>query len=154
MNDEIVLKNGVIIESVAKLVLVNELNQALVLTIGEYEGRPEKSYTPDLPGGRVEIRTGETELAGVIREAEEEAGVVLDPKTLSLAYTGTTFYESENKSVSRFLYIAHLDHTPEVVVSWEHASYEWVPVDTILQTKKFRPFYATAIEYALTHGLL
>lgn len=149
-----ILKSGVIVESVAKVLVINEKDEALVLTVGEYEGRPDKSFQPDLPGGQVEVMDGETELVGVVREAEEEAGIVLRPEDLELVYTGTDFYPDENKSVSRFLYVVRLDHTPGVAISWEHADYEWVALDGLLEAKAFRPFYKKAIEYAITHKLI
>ncbi|RWZ78888.1 MAG: NUDIX hydrolase [Candidatus Microsaccharimonas sossegonensis] len=148
------MKSGVIIESVAKTVVVNGKNEALVLTIGDYKARPDKSHTPDLPGGQIEIADGESEMIGAIREAEEEAGIVLKPEEMTLAYTKTRSYKDENKSVSFFLYIAHLDYTPEVVISWEHEKYEWVPIDHLLKTKTFRPFYKEGIEYAFDNKLL
>lgn len=149
-----ILQSGMIVESVAKTVVINEKNEVLVLTIGEYIGHPEKSYTPDLPGGQIEIVDGETELLGAIREAEEEAGIVLSPKDMHLAYTRTGLSHRGNASMSFFLYVARLDYTPEVVVSWEHASYEWIPIDQLLERKKFSHFYQEAVEYALTHNLL
>jgi 8-oxo-dGTP pyrophosphatase MutT (NUDIX family) len=148
------MKSGVIVESVAKTVIVNNNQEALVLTIGEYKERPDKSYTPDLPGGQVEIGDGESELAGAIREAEEEAGIVLDANNMVLAYTKTRAFKDENKSISFFLYIAHIDDTPEVVVSWEHQNYEWVPLDRLLELKSFRSFYKEAIEYSFDNNLL
>lgn len=154
MGHQKILPSGVIVESVAKTVVVNEKNEVLVLTIGEYIGHPEKSYTPDLPGGQIEIVEGETELVGAIREAEEEAGIVLDPKDMYLAYTKTGLAHHGNKSMSFFLYIARLNETPEVVVSWEHASYEWIPLNELLQKKTFSHFFQEAIEYSLTHKLL
>lgn len=154
MTHQITLPSGVILESVAKTLIINEKNEALVLTIGEYKEHPEKSYTPDLPGGFAEIGDGETERQGAIREAEEEAGVVINPKDIILAYSKTKFYEEQNKSVSSSLYIAHLDYTPDVVVSWEHASSEWIDVDMLLETKTFRPFYTEAIEYSIAHKLV
>jgi len=149
-----IMKSGVIIESVAKTVVVNEKSEVLVLTIGEYKERPDKSHTPDLPGGQVEIGDGESEMAGAIREAEEEAGIVIDPTQMVLAYTKTRDFKDENKSVSFFLYIAQLNNTPDVVISWEHENYEWVPLDQLLETKTFRTFYKEAIEYAFANTLL
>lgn len=149
-----IMKSGVIVESVAKTVVINEKNEALVLTIGEYAEHPEKSHTPDLPGGQVEIADGELEMDGAIRETEEEAGVVLYPEDMVLAYTKTRSFKDENKSVSFFLYIAKLDDTPDVVVSWEHENYEWVPLENLLEAKTFRPFYKEAIEYAFANKLI
>jgi len=142
------------LESIAKVLIINEKNEALVLTIGEYEGHPEKSFTPDLPGGRIEIAEHETEQAGALREVEEETGIVLEQATLVLGYSGTKFYPEESKSVSRFLYTARLDHTPEVVVSWEHADSEWVPVGDLLEKKTFRTFYKEGIEYLVSHRII
>ena len=154
MSHQIILESSTILESIAKTVVVNEKNEILVLTIGEYEGHPEKTNQPDLPGGQVEIGDGEAEKAGAIREAEEEAGIVIDPKDLFLGYSRTHFFEPANKSISWSLYIAHLDYTPDVVISWEHANYEWVPADKLLETKTFPHFYNEAITYAFEHDLI
>lgn len=154
MSHQIILPSGTTMESVAKTLIINEKNEALVLTIGVYEGHPEKSYQPDLPGGQVELGDGESEKAGAIREAREEAGIVIDPKDMFLAYTRSGMYVEKNKSMSFFLYIAHLDYTPEVVVSWEHESYEWIPIVELLEKKQFGVFYKEAIEYAVANKLL
>lgn len=154
MSHQIILRSGVIVESAAKTLIINEKNEVLVLTIGEYKGRPEKSHTPDLPGGQIEIGDGETEMNGAIREAEEEAGIILKPEAMFLAYTRTGAYKPENKSISFALYVAYLDYTPEVVVSWEHASYEWVPLTELLEKKTFGVFYQEAIEYAIATKLV
>jgi len=140
------------IESVAKALIINELRQVLVLTVGEYEKHPEKSFKPDLPGGLVD--PGETERDAVIREIHEEAGITVAAADTHLAYTETKFYADENKSVSKSLYIVALYQTPEVMISWEHSAYEWINLDELLQTKTFRPFYAKAIAYSLEHGLI
>ncbi|MBC7564913.1 NUDIX hydrolase [Candidatus Saccharibacteria bacterium] len=149
-----IMKSGAIVESVAKTVIVNEKNEALVLIIGEYKERPDKSHTPDLPGGQIEIGDGESEMMGAIREVEEESGIVLKPADMVLAFTKTRDFKDENKSISFFLYIAVLDDTPDVVVSWEHEDYEWVPLASLLEEKTFRPFYKEAIEYSFKNKLL
>lgn len=154
MTHQKIMNSGAIVESVAKTVIVNEKQEALVLTIGEYKERPDKSHTPDLPGGQIEIGDGESEMSGAIREAEEESGIVLQPSDMVLAFTKTRDFKDENKSVSFFLYIAQLDYTPDVVVSWEHEDYEWVPLAELLDTKAFRPFYKEAIEYSFENKLL
>lgn len=142
-----------ILESVAKTLVINEKNEALVLIVGAYEAHPEKSHTPDLPGGMIEVGDGESERDGAVRETEEEAGIVIDPKDLTLGYAKTYLYPKESKSVTRFLYIAHLKTTPDVVISWEHENYEWVPLSELLATRTFRPFYAEAIQYVTEHGI-
>ena len=61
------------IESIAKILIVNTQNKALVLTLGKHLQQPEKSYLPDLPGGIVDA--GESEHEAVIREVNEECGI-------------------------------------------------------------------------------
>lgn len=140
-----------ILESVAKVLIINSQQQALVLTLGKRTWRPERSYQPDLPGGIVDL--GESEQAGAIREVQEECDIILDPASLQLAYTETAHYERENKSVTKLLYLAHTDQTTPVTLSQEHSDYKWVPIDD-LASIDLRPFFNTAIQYAITHKLI
>ena len=139
-------------ESVAKVILVNEKNEALILTVGEYKARPDKSYKPDLPGGLVD--PGESELIAVQRELVEEAGITLDYSAFDLAFARTDYYEDRHLSVSKFLYVAKVNETPEVTISWEHASYTWVSLSDKLEAIELRPFYRDAVNYAFKIGLL
>lgn len=141
-----------ILETVAKVLILNEKSEALILTTGEYKEHPEKEHKPDLPGGLVE--DGEAEMLAAIREVVEETSITLEPKDTSLCYSETKFYEAENKSVTKLLYLAQLALTPTVTISWEHEAYEWVPFDTILETHELRPFYREAIEYIQNNQLL
>ncbi|MDN5275873.1 MAG: hydrolase [Candidatus Saccharibacteria bacterium] len=138
--------------SVAKALVVNEKNQALILTVGEYKSHPEKSFKPDLPGGLVD--PGESEHEAVIREIKEEAGIEIDSSRIQLAYTETEYVEKGHKSITKLFYLAFLDHTPDVRISWEHASYEWVPLAGLTQSTEFRPFYKNAINYCADHELI
>ena len=149
-----IMKSGVITESFAKLLVLNPNDEMLVLTIGEYKAHPEKSFTPDLPGGLVEIADNESEKDGAIRETQEEAGIIVDPNKVYLAYSDTHFYKDENKSVSGFLYVTHLDHTPDVTLSWEHVGYEWVAIKDVLALKDFRRFHKESIQYVITNKLV
>ncbi|MDT4859561.1 NUDIX domain protein [compost metagenome] len=139
-------------ESVAKLLLVNEKSQALILRTGTYKEHPEKEHKPDLPGGLVD--PGESEHQAVIREAREEAGITVDPTLVTLGYAETKFYSDEARSVTKLLYVAHIATTPEVVISWEHEAYEWADVATILDNYEFRPFYKEAITYLKNNQLI
>lgn len=139
------------IETIAKVLIVDSQNRGLILTLGKHLKYPEKSFLPDLPGGIVD--PGESEQFAAIREAQEECGVVLDAKSVQLAFAETGYYEKENKSISKLLYIAHVDSAPEITLSWEHSDYKWVPVDE-LHTIELRPFFKEAIEYSITNGLL
>lgn len=139
-------------ESVAKVLVANEKNEVLILTLGEHKERPEKSYMSDLPGGLVD--PGETELVAVARELQEETAIVADLERFELAYARTEFFESENKSVTKFLYLLHLDATPDVALSWEHSAYKWVPLKDIIDSVELRLFYKEAIEYCALNKLL
>lgn len=140
------------LESVAKVVILNENREVLLLTTGVYVAHPEKSHKPDLPGGMVDV--GESEYAAAIREVYEESGIVLDPKMVRLGYAETKFYEAENKSVTKLLYFAKLATTPDVTISWEHEAYEWVDFDSLLETRELRPFYKEAIAYIKNNQLI
>ena len=139
------------IESVAKVLIVNAQNGALVLILGKHLQQPEKSYLPDLPGGIVDA--GESEREAVIREVNEECGVTLYPTSIQLAYSETAYYEKEGKSITKLLYIAHVDETPAVTLSWEHSDHKWVELDK-LQEVDMRPFFNKAIQYSIENNLI
>ncbi len=139
-------------ETVAKLFLLNEKNEALMLRTGEYKEHPEKAHKPDLPGGLVD--PGESERDAVVRELYEEAGIQIDPNLATMGYAETAFYADEHKSVSKLLYVARLDYTPEVVISWEHEGYEWQSAQSFLEKYELRPFYKKAVAHLLNNQLI
>lgn len=140
------------LESVAKVLAVNEKKEALILTVGEYKERPDKSFKPDLPGGLVD--PGENELMAVTRELKEETGIIANPELFKLVYAETNFYAEEGKSVSKFLYLLFLTETPEVNISWEHSEFNWISLSNLMSSVEFRPFYKQAIDYCFSHRLL
>lgn len=139
------------IESIAKILIISNKQEALVLTLGQHRRYPEKSYLPDLPGGIVE--PGESEQLAAIRETKEETSIDLDKGVVRLAYAQTTYYSGESKSVSKLLYTAHIENAPEITLSWEHSDFKWVPVKE-LHTIEFRPFFKQAVDYVVTKGLV
>ncbi len=140
-----------ILESVAKILVINDKSEVLVLTLGKHLKYPEKSYRPDLPGGIVDL--GESEQRAVIREVQEECGIDLDRSNVQLACAETVYYEKENKSVTKLLYIAYLNNTPKINLSWEHCDYRWMAVGE-LRTVDFRPFFDEAIQYLIIHKII
>lgn len=135
--------------SVAKALIINEKNELLVLQIGEHTQKPERSHTPDLPGGFVEV--DESEKTAVAREIEEEAGITLDESQLTLVYAGTEVFPVTSESVTKLVYLAKLDNTPEIRISWEHESFEWLPLENVTTQRIMRPFCAEAINYVTEH---
>ena len=144
-------KQDAALESIAKILIINDDGNVLTLTLSEHLKYPEKSYQPDLPGGIVDA--GEPENLGVIREVQEECGIDLDPAKIQLAYAETAYDEEDNKSVTKLLYITHLDDAPAVTLSWEHSDYKWVSV-TELQSIDMRPFFNRAIQYVVSHKII
>ena len=143
--------NNPIVESVAKALLVTDQKEALVLTIGEYKERPDKSFQPDLPGGLVD--PGESERDAVVREIFEETGVKMAPERLRMVYSRTEFRADENKSVTKQLFIGRLEDRVEVTLSWEHSAYRWASLGE-LQDIELRSFYKEAIEYCFSNRIL
>ena len=138
--------------SVAKVLLLNKHNEALLLTVGEYKLRPDKAFKPDLPGGMVDA--GEPELSAVRRELEEETGILLEVNDFTLAYEKIEHLGDEGGQVHKFIYVARIKSVPEVRLSPEHISYEWVNLNDLRSTIELRPFYKEAIEYCFMSGLL
>ncbi|MGK2896501.1 MAG: NUDIX hydrolase [Candidatus Saccharimonadales bacterium] len=139
------------IESVAKVLIIDRQNRGLVLILGKHLKHTEKSYLPDLPGGIVD--PGESELSAVVREVHEECGITLDPISIQLTYSETAYYEKENKSVTKLLYIAYVDESPSIALSWEHSDYKWIAVQE-LHTVDLRPFFNDAIRYSSVNNLI
>ena len=144
-------KQNTRLESIAKILIINGDGNVLTLTLSEHLKYPEKSYQPDLPGGIVDV--GEPENLGVIREVREECGIDLDPAKIQLAYTETAYDKKENKSVTKLLYITHLDNTPAVTLSWEHSDYKWVSAAELHNTD-MRPFFNRAIQHVIEHKII
>lgn len=144
-------KQNTILESIAKILIIDGDGNVLTLTLSEHLKYPEKSYQPDLPGGIVDA--GEPEHLGVIREVQEECGIDLDPAKIQLAYTETAYDKKENKSVTKLLYITHLDNTPAVTLSWEHSDYKWVSAAELHNTD-MRPFFNRAIQHVIEHKII
>ena len=86
---------------------------------------------PDLPGGTLEGK--ETSLETMLREVKEEIGVDIDKNLAKEVYSGTGY---SNNGTHYSLFIAKLDKQPEITISWEHSSYEWIDYDELLKKSK------------------
>lgn len=133
--------------SVAKALIINKNNEVLILQIGEHSQKPERSHTSDLPGGFVESH--ESEKIAVAREIREETGIDIEVGDLTLVYADTDAFPASQESVTKLVYLARLETIPEVQISWEHESFEWLPLKEVTSARQMRPFYAEAISYVI-----
>ena len=83
---------------------------------------------PDLPGGTLEL--GETDFESMQREVMEETGVSIEPAIATELYSGAEYSTHNSLYV---LFEAKLETQPEIVMSWEHSSYEWLDRQEFIQ---------------------
>lgn len=133
----------------AKVFVFNEKDEILVLR--RSETHPTKPHCTDLPGGLME--PNEHELPAALRELREETGLVVDEELVNIFYASTHPLPNGN-SLTMLMYNVHLDHTPEVTVSWEHESYEWCSIDDLLARDDFEQPEKHGLKYALEHEIL
>lgn len=109
---------------VAKLLVIDPDDNYLLLTRSNHPTFPND---PDLPGGIIEA--GEHPLQAAVRETQEEAGIVIDPTMVTMLQKSDTY----NENFTYYLYSVKLDARPDIVISWEHKSYEWLDQATFLE---------------------
>ena len=112
----------------AKVVIIDEQNRYLMMWRTDH---PLFGNDPDLPGGNIE--RGETPEDAVVREVEEEAGIKILPANLEVIHHLSAF---SSIGLSATLYLVRLNHRPEVIMSWEHSSYDWLSREEFLQNAK------------------
>lgn len=113
---------------VAKLVIIDDDDKYLLMIRSNH---PVFGNDPDLPGGTLEF--GEQPIETMVREVEEEAGIIVDPTKVEWKYTGRKY---SKHFVEYNLYVTKMDNRPKVTMSWEHSSYKWVDRDKFLETAK------------------
>lgn len=112
-------------KKVAKLLMIDPEDKYLLMYRSDH---PTFGKDPDLPGGTME--DNETLLETMLREVKEEAGVVIDAKSVDAVYSGTKYSAHDTHYT---LFIAKVKTRPEIIMSWEHSSYEWLERDKFLQ---------------------
>lgn len=110
---------------VAKAILYNPAGQILVLR--RSSTHPVLAYEIDFPGGIIE--RNETVVDGLLREVREETGIKLSTTAVRQVHDQTGD-EHEHHHV----FIAQLDATPDIQISWEHDQYHWADPQTTLDT--------------------
>lgn len=111
---------------VAKLVMIDKDNKYLMMYRSNH---PYFGNDADLPGGTHE--EGESIEETVIREVFEEIGVEIND--IAKIYSGL---EYSKHGTHKTLFVARVDRRPEIAMSWEHASYEWIDRDDFLQKSR------------------
>jgi 8-oxo-dGTP pyrophosphatase MutT (NUDIX family) len=115
-------------KQVAKLLIIDSNDQHLLMYRSKH---PRFGDDPDLPGGTLE--EGELPLETMLREVYEEAGVIIDSKNAREVYGGTDY---STRKTHYSLFIAKVAERPNIVMSWEHSSYEWLDRDNFLEKAK------------------
>jgi 8-oxo-dGTP diphosphatase len=110
---------------VAKLVMIDPAGKHLLMYRSDH---PTFGIDPDLPGGTVE--DGETLVETMIREVEEESGVVISQDDVEEVYSGSD-YSAHGTHYA--LFVANVKSRPEIKMSWEHSSYDWLSKDDFLK---------------------
>lgn len=112
-------------KKVAKLVMVDPDGKYLLMYRSDH---PTFGIDPDLPGGTLE--DGETLLEAMLREVEEESGVIINRDDVGEVYSGNN-YSAHGTHYS--LFIAKVKSRPDVKMSWEHSSYVWLDKGEFLE---------------------
>ena len=115
-------------KQVAKLVMIDGEDKYLLMYRSDH---PTFGKDADLPGGTVE--DGESLREAMVREVEEEAGVSIDAASVEEVYSGADYSEH---GTYKSLFVAKLDHRPEITMSWEHSAYEWIEREEFLKKAK------------------
>lgn len=111
-------------KAVPKAIIIDQDDNYLLLVRNEH---PAFGNDADIPGGTA--NDGETDIDALVREVQEEIAYALDPTVVTEIYRGNDF---SGPDVTYILYVARLSHRPDVTISWEHRSYEWVDKQTFL----------------------
>ena len=105
-------------KQVSKVIVIDNEGKYLLM---KRSNHPTFPYDYDLAGGTID--QGEEPIEATVRELEEEIGIKVQPEELILFHTDTSFSQS---STEYFLYVYFAPNRPDITISWEHASYEWV----------------------------
>jgi 8-oxo-dGTP diphosphatase len=108
-----------------KIAIVNHKNEVLVLRRSQLSPLPG---VLDLPGGGVDAH--ESPETAIIRETIEETGISI----ADVKITGSGLSEHTEDSWIMLGFGARVDN-PEVVLSWEHDEYHWIPLDQVDSTE-------------------
>ena len=123
-------------------------SEGLCLVLHRGNTHPRFPGHIDFPGGEVEPK--ETPEAAVIREIQEETGLLVDPKKLKKLFT------KQHRQTTHILFEAKLtEPDAKVALSWEHKSYRWITPEELKSLPKFPgadPYYTDMVDYIGCEG--
>ncbi len=114
-------------KKVAKLLIKNG-NEYLMMYRGSH---PTFGEDPDLPGGTAE--GNESTTTTMLREVDEEIGLSIIKDETKEIFSGT---EYSRNGTHYSLFITHPSKRPQIVMSWEHSSYEWISKEDFIDKAK------------------
>ena len=126
---------------VAKALVRN--SEGLYLVLHRGNTHPRFPGHIDFPGGEVEPK--ETPEAAVMREIQEETGLLVDPKKLKKLFT------KQYQQATHVLFEVKLtEPDAKVALSWEHKSYRWITPEELKSLPKFSgadSYYTDVVDY-------
>lgn len=126
---------------VAKALVRN--SEGLYLVLYRSNTHPLFPEHIDFPGGEVEPK--ETPEAAVMREIQEETGLLVDPKKMK------KLFAKQYRQTTHMLFEAKLaEPDAKVALSWEHKSYRWITPEELKSLPKFSdadPYYTDVVDY-------
>ena len=118
-------------------------SEGLCLVLHRGNTHPRFPGHIDFPGGEVEPK--ETPEAAVMREIQEETGLLVDSKKLKKLFT------KQYQQATHVLFEVKLaEPDAKVALSWEHKSYRWITPEELKSLPKFSdadPYYTDAVDY-------
>ncbi|MDB5159884.1 MAG: putative pyrophosphohydrolase [Candidatus Saccharibacteria bacterium] len=107
-----------------KVVVINGNNEVLILRRSD---KTPRAGGWDLPGGAVD--ENEAPQVAAIRETAEESGIVIPSAKIIVSD-----YIPHTDPWVILGFSAYVDN-PEVILSWEHDEYRWIPIGDIESTE-------------------
>ena len=118
-------------------------SEGLCLVLHRGNTHPRFPGHIDFPGGEVEPK--ETPEAAVMREIQEETGLLVDSKKLKKLFT------KQYQQATHVLFEAKLtEPDAKVALSWEHKSYRWITPEELKSLPKFPgadSYYTDVVDY-------
>ncbi|MDB5161519.1 MAG: hypothetical protein JWM52_27 [Candidatus Saccharibacteria bacterium] len=100
-----------------------------VLVLRRSKSHPRLPLKADLSGGIV--HKDETHESGLIREIFEETKIEIPVRDLILADMYRHLYKLLFVRMERSLFAVRFNERPEVMISWEHDRFDWIPLKKV-----------------------